>query len=121
MEHPDPARKLSANLYDIYLMLYVQFQTPDDGRKDRLKHVECCSKIKYIRDIVHLAGFTILVEIHYDARSYKYIMMHGPTNVNIECYLLTFHQSSKKLLKLFYNKKRRVSTWKDHYKDVPSL
>jgi hypothetical protein len=29
------------NLYDIYLMLYVQSQTPDDGRKDRSKHVEC--------------------------------------------------------------------------------
>jgi len=36
------------NFYDINLMLYLQSQTPDDGRKDRLKHVECCSKIKYI-------------------------------------------------------------------------
>jgi hypothetical protein len=25
IEHPDPARKLSANLYDVYLMQYVQF------------------------------------------------------------------------------------------------
>jgi len=33
-------------LYDIYLMLYVQTLTPDDGRKDRPKHVDCCSKIK---------------------------------------------------------------------------
>jgi len=29
-----------------YLLLYVQFRTPDDGRKDRPKHVECHSKIK---------------------------------------------------------------------------
>jgi hypothetical protein len=28
-------------LYGIYLMLYVQSQTPDDGRRDRPKHVEC--------------------------------------------------------------------------------
>ena len=32
------------NLYDIYLMFYVQ--TPDYGRRDRPKHVECRSKIK---------------------------------------------------------------------------
>jgi len=35
----------SLRLY-IYLMLYVQSYTPDDGRKDRPKHVERCSKIK---------------------------------------------------------------------------
>ena len=34
------------NLYNIHLMLYVQSQTPDDGRRDRPKHVECSSKIK---------------------------------------------------------------------------
>jgi len=28
--------------------LFVQYQTPDDGWKDRLKHVECHSKIKLI-------------------------------------------------------------------------
>jgi len=30
----------SANLFDIYLMLYVQSWTHDDGWKDRPKHVE---------------------------------------------------------------------------------
>ena len=33
-------RLQSTNLYDICLMLYVQCWTPDDGRKDRPKHVE---------------------------------------------------------------------------------
>ena len=33
-------------LFDICLLLYVQSWTPDDGRKDRPKHVECHSKIK---------------------------------------------------------------------------
>ena len=40
------ASKQPQNLYDIYLMLYVQYYTPDDGRRDRLKHVECCFKMK---------------------------------------------------------------------------
>ena len=38
------ASKQPQNLYDIYLMLYVESYTPDDGRKDRPKHVECCYK-----------------------------------------------------------------------------
>ena len=35
-------------LFDICLLLYVQSLTPDDGRKDRPKHVQCHSEIKYI-------------------------------------------------------------------------
>ena len=38
------ASKQSTNLYDIYLILYVQSWTHDDGRKDHLKHVERYSK-----------------------------------------------------------------------------
>jgi len=34
------------NLFDIFLMLYVQSQAPDDGRKDCPKHAECYYKIK---------------------------------------------------------------------------
>ena len=56
-------------LFDIYLLLYVQSGNPDDGRKDRPKHVECHSKIKYFDTLVHLVGFTI--EIYYDARPYE--------------------------------------------------
>jgi len=44
------------NLYDIYLMLCVQSWTPDDGRRDRPKHVEWYSVNS---KIVHLLGFTI--------------------------------------------------------------
>jgi len=40
MEHLVLASKQSTNLHDIYLMLCVQSRTPDDGRKDRPKHVE---------------------------------------------------------------------------------
>jgi hypothetical protein len=44
--HLAPASKQASDLYDIYLMLYVQSCTPDDGLKDRPKHVECYYKIK---------------------------------------------------------------------------
>jgi hypothetical protein len=38
--HLVPAGMQSSNLYDMHLTLYVQSWTPDDGRKDRPKHVE---------------------------------------------------------------------------------
>jgi len=41
------------------LLLYVQSCTPDDGRKDHPKHVECHSKINIFDILVHLVGFTI--------------------------------------------------------------
>jgi len=40
-------------------MLYVQSSTPDDGRKDRPKHVECHSTVNKFDTLVHLVGFTI--------------------------------------------------------------
>jgi hypothetical protein len=59
MEHFVPASMQSTNLYDIYLTLYVQSWTPDDGRKDRPKHVERYSTTS--KKMVHL-GFTIEIE-----------------------------------------------------------
>jgi len=58
-------------LFDICMLLYVQSWTPDDGRKDRPKHVECYSKIKWNKfdTLVHLVGFTI--QIYYDAQPYE--------------------------------------------------
>jgi hypothetical protein len=41
---PDPARKLSTNLYDIPF-LCVQWKTPDDGQRNCLKHVEFHSTV----------------------------------------------------------------------------
>ena len=49
-KHVDTADCLLASsqqyLFDKCLLQYVQSWTPDDGRKDRPKHVECHSKIK---------------------------------------------------------------------------
>ena len=60
---PDPARKLSANLYEIYLLLCVQWKTPDDGQRNRPKHVEFYSKNMFekLMDVV--------LRIYHDAQS----------------------------------------------------
>ena len=46
------------NLYDIYLLLCIQYWTPDDGQKTCWKHVEFYSKNKSEK-LVHLVGFII--------------------------------------------------------------
>jgi len=80
-ERPDPARKLSANLYDIYHCC-VQWKTADDGHRSCPKHVEFYSKNKFDK-IVHLVGFIII--IYHDARSPErlFITMHGHLNINL--------------------------------------
>ena len=60
------ASKQSANLYDIELMLCVQYWTPDDGQRNCLKHVEFYSKNKFEK-IVHLIGF--IIRIYHNAQS----------------------------------------------------
>jgi len=42
--HTDPARKLSANLYDIYHCCVYTEKTPDDGQRNGLKHVVLIQK-----------------------------------------------------------------------------
>jgi len=56
--HPDPARKLSANVSDIHLLMCVQWKTPDDGQRNCPKHVESHSKNKFEK-LVHLVDFII--------------------------------------------------------------
>ena len=53
------ARKLSANPYDIY-QCYVQWKTPDDGKRNCPKYVEFYSKNKFEK-LVHLVGFIIRI------------------------------------------------------------
>jgi hypothetical protein len=45
MEHPDPALKLPAELYDIHHCCVYSEKTPDDGQRNCPKHVEFHSKI----------------------------------------------------------------------------
>ena len=80
MFHLVPASKQSPNLYDIYLTLYVQSRTPDDGRKDCPKHVVLYS---INSKIVHVVGFTI--EIYHDARSHEHKKMLLEFAVFLRC------------------------------------
>ena len=55
-----PLTSSQQNLFDIHLVLYVQSQAPDDGRKDRPQHVECYYyKKNKFEKLVHLFGFTV--------------------------------------------------------------
>jgi len=60
---PDPARKLSANPY---VLLCVQWKTPDDGQRDCPKRVDLYSKNKFEK-LEHLVGF--IIRIYHDTRS----------------------------------------------------
>ena len=57
---PDSARKLSANLYDIYHCCVYSKKTPDDGQRNCPKHVEFYSENKFEK-LVHLVGFIVRV------------------------------------------------------------
>jgi len=55
---PDPARKLSVNLYDVHLCCVYSEKLLDDGQRNCLKHVEFYSKNKFEK-LVNLVGFII--------------------------------------------------------------
>ena len=61
-----PLASSKHNLYDIYLLLCVQYWTPDDGQRNCPKHVEFYSKNKFEK-LVRLVGF--IIRIYHDARS----------------------------------------------------
>ena len=55
---------------DKYLMLYVRFWAPDDGRKNHLKHVEHLTEINKLRNVASCWLYTANI-----------LAMHGPMNV----------------------------------------
>jgi len=57
---PDPARKLSTNLYDIHHCCVYNEKTADDGQRNCPKHVEFYSKNK-LEKLVHPVGFIIRI------------------------------------------------------------
>ena len=59
------------------LTLYVQFWAPDDGRKDRLKHVERLTEINNLRNLASCWLYSAII-----------LAMHGPMNVylNVQYY-----------------------------------
>ena len=60
-----PLANSQHNLYDINLLLCIQYETPNDGQITCPKNVEFYSKINEI--LVHLVGF--IIRIYHDPRS----------------------------------------------------
>jgi len=60
----DGTRKLSANLYDIYLCCVYSEKTYDDGQRNCSKHVKFYSKNEFEK-LVHLVDFIIMVLSRY--------------------------------------------------------
>ena len=58
--------RFADSLYDIYLLLCIQWKTPGDGQRNSPKHVEFYSKNKFGK-LVQLVGF--IIRIYHDARS----------------------------------------------------
>jgi len=56
--HLDPARKLSANLYDMYHCCVYSEKTPDVGQRNCPKRVEFHSKKKF-EELLHLVGLLL--------------------------------------------------------------
>ena len=61
-----PLASSQHNLYDVYLLLCVQCQTPDDGQRNCLKQVEFYSKNKFEK-LAYIVG--IITRIYHDAQS----------------------------------------------------
>ena len=55
-----PLASSQQNLYDMYLLLCIQYYTPDDGQKNCPKPVEFYSKSEFEK-LVHLVGFIIRI------------------------------------------------------------
>jgi hypothetical protein len=63
MFHPDPARMLSAKLYDINHCCVYSEKSPDDGQRNCPKHVEFHFQNKYEK-LLHLVDFTVRNSSH---------------------------------------------------------
>jgi len=61
-----PLASSQNNLYDIYLLLCIQYQTHDNGQRNCPKNAEFYSKNKFEK-LVHLVGF--IIRIYHDAQS----------------------------------------------------
>ena len=48
-------------MYDINLLLCIQYQTPDDGQETCPKHAEFYSKNRFEK-LVHLIGFIVVIQ-----------------------------------------------------------
>jgi hypothetical protein len=97
--HPDPARKLSANLYDIHHCSVYSEKIPDDGQRNFPKHVEFYFKHKFEK-VVHLVGFIIRNVCRRSLKQYLYVCTDCPYNSNIKDSLIKEQPGTLTLLEL---------------------
>jgi len=84
-----PSHPRWRQLFDVCLLLYVQSWAPNDGRKDRAKHVERFTRINNLRNRCILL---VLLQKYYDARTYErqMILKHLTTlTVSTNCMTYT--------------------------------
>jgi len=64
----------------MYLLLCIQYWTPDDGQKTCPKHVEFYSKNKFEK-LVHVVGF--IMRIYHDAHSPECQITNSVTSLRL--------------------------------------
>jgi len=72
---------LSAGSSNKYLTLYVQFRAPDDGRKNRLKHVEHLTEINKLRNVTSCW----LYSTNTSTCSHLCVLLYSENKVNESC------------------------------------
>ena len=97
-------------LVDKCLLLYVWSWTPDDGRKDRPKHVECHSKINKFNTLMYLVGFTMGIILRcmalWKSKTDSDILLSSDTTLFIFSYLWL---KISKLLSFYLSVRRNYS------------
>jgi hypothetical protein len=62
-------RLLASSHHNLYVLLYLQCLTPDDGQRNCPKRIEFYYKNKFEK-LMHLVGF--IIRIYHDARSSEF-------------------------------------------------
>jgi hypothetical protein len=90
--HLVPASSRQQYPFDIRLLLYVQSRTPDDGRRDRPKQVECYLKINNLGNKFHFVPASSRQQYLFDICLLLYVQSRTPDDgrrdrlKHIECY-----------------------------------
>jgi hypothetical protein len=92
--HPDLARKLSENLYDIYHCCVYSEKTSGDGQRNCPKHVEFHSKNKFEKS-VHLVGFIIRNSFYSEFQWSQFVTRYStfPASRGLRWYKFSVHRS----------------------------
>ena len=88
--------KMSVNLY---VLLCVQWKTPDDGQRNCPKHVEFYSKNKFEK-LVHLVGFIIRI-LWYFSHASIYVVLSFQNDIDQTAYMEAWKPTIKMHVQVF--------------------